>query len=434
MDPIWKIAFRNVIRHKKRTIITGIVMMVGIGLYIGYDSVLSGMDRLTIDSMIDYSSSWLKVRNPEYAAEAMGSPLDHGIPDPEAAMAAIRAAAPGISGMAPRTLFVAQASNYADAEPVIAAAVDPAADALVFEVARNVKEGAWLGGANAARAAGAAATPSSGRLGEVVVSRGIADDLGLKVGDGILISARTVYDNENADEYLVAGIIDGSATLAATASIYMAYADAKALLGESLPVTEINLSAPRAATLDAELAGAAKAAKAVEGALPSLEASPVGEFAKDYLALRQSKDKASFMLIVMILLIAAVGIVNTILMSVYSRVREIGVLRAYGMTPRDIVKLFTREGVIIGAVGSLAGLALGAAIDWYFVGTGLNIQKAFGNLDFGSIPVNATLYGEWKPAAFVTGLIFGIAVSWMAARIPAKRAGRLEPTEALRFV
>lgn len=136
----------------------------------------------------------------------------------------------------------------------------------------------------------------------------------------------------------------------------------------------------------------------------------------------------------MILLIAAVGIVNTILMSVYSRIREIGVLRAYGMTQKDIRQLFTREGLIIGALGSLAGLALGALIDWYFTAKGLNIAATFGNMDFGSIPVNATLYGEWRPQSFLVGFLFGTFVSWLSARIPAKRAARLEPTDALRFV
>jgi putative ABC transport system permease protein len=407
-------------RHKRRTIITGIVMMVGIGLYIGYDSVLAGMDRLTIDAMIDGSSSWLKVRTPEYAAEAAASSLEHGIADPVAAMAAMKAAAPGISACAPRTLFVAQASNYADAEPVVAAAVDPAADAEVFTAAAGVASGRWL------------ATAGGGH--EVVIAAGLAADLGLGPGDSILLEAHTMYDNDNADEYRVVGVVGDSASLAGTASVYLPYADARLLLGEALPVTEIDASAPRAGSLDAELKGSAAAAERVRAALPGLSVAPVGEFAKDYLALRESKSKASLMLIAMILLIASVGIVNTILMSVYSRIREIGVLRAYGMTPGDIRKLFTIEGIIVGTIGSVAGLAFGAAIDWYFVGTGLNIAAAFGNLDLGAIPVNATLRGEWRPASFAAGLAFGVLVSWLSARIPAKKAGRLEPTEALRFV
>jgi ABC-type transport system, involved in lipoprotein release, permease component len=423
MDTLWKIALRNVERNRKRTLITGIVLMVGIGLFIAYDSILAGMDRLAIDVMADYSSSFLKLRTNEYEANAAGTPLDYGIAEPELAMAKLKEAAPGISATTERTLFVAQASNYRDAEPVMAAAVSPATDAAVFAVAGDVKEGSWLSSSGSG---------SSGK--EVVIGAALAKELGLKLGDGILLSARTVYDNENADEFRIVGLISGDVSLSATASVYLSYAAAREFLGESLPVTEIDSGGPRASSLDVELAASDRAAKAASAALPNLHAAPIGEFAKDYLALKDSKQKGSYMLIIAILLIAAVGIVNTILMSVYSRVREIGVLRAFGMTPKDIKALFVREGIIIGAIGSAAGLALGAIIVWYFSSAGLSIAGVFGDLDLGSIPAAGTLRGEWRPAAFVIGFCFGIVVSWLAARIPAKRAAALEPTDALRFV
>jgi putative ABC transport system permease protein len=426
MDTIWKIALRNVVRHKKRTVLTGVVMMVGIGLFIAYDSILSGMDRLTIDSMVAYSSSYLKLRTPEYVADAMGTPLDHGIADPAAAMAAMRKAAPGLVEATPRTLFIAQASNYTDAEPVMAAAVEPATDARVFDVAKSVGQGSWLG------KGGATAEAGGGK--EVVIAQTLAKELGLKVGDSLLLTARTLYDNENADEFLIVGIVDKTASLTGTASVYIGYPAARTFLGEALPVTEIDASGPAAASLDAQISGSARSAGLVKAALPALAVDPVGFFAKDYLALRNSKSKGSLMLIAMILLIAAVGIVNTILMSVYARIREIGVLRAYGMTPKDIRRLFTREGLIIGAIGSVAGLALGALIVWYMASVGLNAGQVFGNVDLGAIPISSVLRGEWKPATFVTGFVFGVFVAWLAARIPAKRAGKLEPTDALRFV
>ncbi|MEI6387360.1 MAG: FtsX-like permease family protein [Spirochaetota bacterium] len=419
MGVLWKIALRNVLRHGKRTAITGIVMMVGIGLFIAYDSILAGMDRISIDTMIDYSSSYLKVRTPGYVSDALGLPLDQGIADPEAVMAAMLKADAGLSAVAPRTLFLVQASNYIDSSPQMAAAVDPLRDKEVFKVAAGVHEGSWL-------------RPTADR--EAVVAMSVARDLGLKLGDSILLSARTIYDNDNADEFRIVGLIDNTAGLSGTGSIYLSYPAARALLGEGLPVTEIDAAAARAASLDAELAGSARAASLLAAALPGMTSQGIGEFAKDYLALRDSKSKGSFMLIVMILLIAAVGIVNTILMSVYSRVREIGVLRAYGMTAGDVKKLFVREGLITGAAGSVAGLVFGGLLVWYMSSTGLSISGLFGNLDLGAIPVNAVLRGEWKPATFVTGFVFGLLVSWLAARIPAKRAAKLQPTDALRFV
>lgn len=419
MDPLWKIAIRNVLRHRKRTLITAIVMMVGIGTYIAYDAVLAGMDRLSIDTMVHFSSSWLKVRTPAYVADETGTPLDYGIPAPEAAAAAMRKAWPAITAVTPRTLFLGQASNYEDAEPVVSAAIDPLTDARVFDVAANVAQGTWFQAPGQARH-------------EVVVSADLARDLGLKVGDALLLSARTAYENDNADEFIVIGITDSGLSLAA--NLYMDYADARVFLGEGLPVTELDASAPRAANLDEELSRAAKAATAVQAALPGLRVQPVGDFAKDYLALRNSKSKGSFMIVLIILLIAAVGIINTILMSVYSRVREIGVLRAFGMSPKDIKRLFVREGLILGLIGSLAGLLMGAGFVAWLSTSGMRLASLFKGLDLGAFPTNGTLYAEWKPESFAIGLAFGLLASWLAARSPAKRAARLEPTDALRFV
>lgn len=419
MDTLWKIAFRNVLRHGRRTLITALVMMMGIGIYIIYDSVIAGMDRLSIDSMVDYSASWVKVRTSQYVAEETGTPFDYGIPDPEGATAAIRRTLPGAEGVAPRTLFLGQASNYSDAEPVLCAAVDPAADAKVFHLSANVAKGRWL-----------AAGPDPAK--EVVISADLSKDLGLGVGDSILLSARTVYDNENADEFSIVGVADSGLSL--QAGLYLPYPAAKAFLGEPLPVTELDVSAPRAANLDEELKAAAAGAKAVGAALPALVAQPIGDFAKDYLALRNSKQKGTFMIVIVILLIAAVGIVNTILMSVYSRVREIGVLRAYGMTAKDIKKLFVREGLIIGLIGSLAGLLMGGGFVAWLHATGLRLGSLFSGVDLGAYPTNGTLYAEWRPSAFVIGLVFGLVSAWLAARSPAKRAAKLEPTDALHFV
>jgi putative ABC transport system permease protein len=421
MDSLWKIAIRNVFRHGRRTAITCITMMVGIAIFIVYDSLLAGLDRVAIDTMVHYSASYVKVRTPAYIADERGTPLDHGIPDSEGAMAAIRKAAPSITAAAPRTLFIGQASNYQDAEPVLCAAVDPGLDPKVFDLAANVKQGNWL-------------PPAGAAAHDIVISAALARDLGLKLGDPLLLSARTVYDNDNADEFTIVGITDMGLTL--EANLYMGYTEARTFLGEPLPVTEIDTAAPRAPNLDAELAASAKVAAAIGPALRGLTAQPVGEFAKDYLALRNSKSGASFMIILVILLIAAVGIVNTILMSVYSRVREIGVLRAYGMTAKDIKKLFVREGLITGLIGSLAGLALGAGLVAWLDSLRISLGGLVkgNNVDMGGLPVNAVIRLEWRPSTFVVALVFGLVAAWLAARSPAKRAATLEPTDALRFV
>jgi putative ABC transport system permease protein len=419
MGTLWKIALRNVLRHKRRTIITAIVMTVGIGLFIMMDSMLVGMDRMTIDNMVDYTESSIKVRTPEYVSNLQGTPLDHGVPDAEIAMRKIMAADSHVTAVAPRMNFVASVSNYEDSIPVIATAVDPVRDGAVFKLPESLVKGIWLNKAPA---------------GSIVIGAGLAEELKVSVGDYLVLSASTAYDNVNANEYLIAGTLASPMPNINDAGVFMSFVDADELLGTSGFVSEIAVATHRAASMQTMLAESKTLATRIQAILPGLKVDSISDLASDYLAMRAMKGKFSYVMILVVLLIAGVGIVNTILMSVYARIREIGVLRAYGMSPPEIRRLFTIEGIIIGFVGSVGGVLFGMALVWYLIATGIPMGSLIGNVDMGGLPLNGTLYGEWNPATMLFGFIFGLVVAFIAARIPAKRAAKIEVTDALRFV
>jgi ABC-type lipoprotein release transport system permease subunit len=420
MGTLWKIAVRNTLRHTRRTIITAVVMTAGIATFIFYDSVLSGMDRMAVDNLADYTVSSLRIQNPAYVEDIAAAPLDKGLPHPEAVLAAL--AAEGLPGT-PRIRFVARLSNYEDEIPVMADAVDPVADASVFHVARSLTSGSWLTGAE---------------RNSVVLGAELAAELKVGVGDSIIVSAQTIHDTTNADDYTVTGLVRTPAPEVNRSGLFMALADARELLdapgggAAGGLVTEIDAAMPRAASLNAGLTAGNDVAARLRMVLPDAHVAPIGELAADYLALRSAKASYSYVIISIVLLIAGVGIVNTILMSVFSRVREIGVLRAYGMTARDILRLFTLEGLILGIIGSSLGVLCGVLLDILMIARGISLDSIGSSL-MGSLPVGGVLHGEWNPVAMGIGFAFGITVSLVAARIPARKAARLEPTAALRF-
>jgi putative ABC transport system permease protein len=418
METLWKIALRNTLRHRRRTIITAIVMMVGIAIFIMFDSVLTGMDRNTVDNMARFTTSYLKLRNPAYVDDIAGNPLDKAIAEPGKALAAVAAA--GFAG-APRLSFVARLSNYEDEIPVLAQGVDPGADAKVFDTAASVIEGSWL-------------DPAAPNANAVVMGANLAAELGLKIGDGIIASVQTLGEASNADEYIVVGLVRTPAPEINIAGLFMPLGAARILLDAPNIATEIDVRLPRAQRLDQDIANAAAAAKSLGSALPGLRADPLGDLVQDYLAMRNMKAKFSYVMILLVLLIAGVGIVNTILMSVYSRIREIGVLRAYGMTPKDIGRLFTLEGLAVGLIGSILGVLLGILLDYVMIRWGINIDKMMDASTMGSIPIAGIMRGEWNPKTMVAGFLFGMATALVAASIPARMAARLEPTAALRYV
>jgi putative ABC transport system permease protein len=417
MGTLWKIALRNTVRHARRTVITAVVMMVGIAFFVFYDSLLAGLDRMALDTIAEYTLSSLKIRAPAYVQDIQATPLDKGLAHPQEALAAV--AAQGLQG-APRIRFVARLSNYTDEIPVLADAVDPAADERVFKLAQAVTDGEWL----------SRAAPRS-----VVIGAELAHELSLKVGDTVLVTAQTVHDVTNADEYTVAGLVSTPAPEVNRGGLFIPLDDARVLLdtpaGPGALVTEVNVALPRAPSLAAALSQGEAVASRLRAALPAERTDPIGSLASAYLALRNAKAKYSLIPVIIVLMIAAVGIVNTILMSVFSRVREIGVLRAYGMTARDIKRLFTLEGLALGLVGSTLGVAVGALLDFILVARGLSLGSLSQSL--GSLPISGVLHGEWNPKIMIIGFLFGVVVSLIAARIPARRASRLQPTDALRF-
>ena len=413
------IAFRNVVRHWRRSLISATVLTVGIGMFIFFDSVLAGMDRMTIDSMVQFNDASLKVMTSEYYENRRTMPLSHGLERTAELAAEIAAALPEAT-TTPRTPFMAFASNRIDSLPALGYAIDPSTDSLVFKLENQIDTGSWFSAAPEEK--------------EILIGKLLARDLGLKENDWILLSARMTDDSLNADEYKIAGILDIPDMSLNESGIFMSYAEAKQFLGDDLPVTTLAVALPRPANLSKELGDSLASAAIIEKNHEGIRAVSIAEAANDYLAMRDMKAKYSSLIIFIVLLIAGVGIVNTILMSVYSRIKEIGVLRAYGMTSAHIRRLFSIEGLLIGLIGSSAALALGSLLVWWSVRSGIPIGDYFGVLDMGVIPMGDGLRGEWHPGTMVFGFLFGVAASWISARIPAAKAGKLEVTEALRFV
>ncbi|MCX8013929.1 MAG: hypothetical protein N3A02_06530, partial [Rectinema sp.] len=165
------IAWRNVRRHGKRTLITAIVLTVGIGIFIMFDSMLAGMDRITIDTGIDYDNASVSIRTKEYQEHADSQPLEYALGNISLIMEKLLALLPPGSTFTPRSRFYAQVSNYIDETPCLAIAVDPQRDASVFKTASSLTAGEWVSESKA------------------VLGSDIARDLRVHVGDWIALSA-----------------------------------------------------------------------------------------------------------------------------------------------------------------------------------------------------------------------------------------------------
>ncbi|OHD24721.1 MAG: hypothetical protein A2Y38_05825 [Spirochaetes bacterium GWB1_59_5] len=416
MGTLFKIAWRNVWRHGKRTALTIVTMAIGLGLYIGMDSMLKGMDRGGLDNIINLTDSSVRVTTTTYEEERGSFPLDYGIED-TASLESFIKKDPRVLAVSMRTRFVGSMSNGTDAIPVMAVALDPVADGKVFTLPEFV-DGVWFG---------------DGGERQVVLGKGLAADLGLKLGDWVTLSARTRYEAQNADDFRIVGLINSTAPAINYSGVYLGFDDAEEFLELEGLRTEVVVKMEHRVNLKDAMADSDGLAAAIAREYPEFSALSFGEVGRQFLELAKAKSKSIGMIIFVMMLIAGVGIANTILMSVFSRVREIGVLRAFGFAPKEISRLFLIEGGILGFVGSIAGMVVGLGLDLYMIYVGFPLESMFKGMDLG-LPIWGTLYGEWNPSQFAVILIVGVLVALISSRSPARRASRMEVTNALRFV
>ena len=136
---------------------------------------------------------------------------------------------------------------------------------------------------------------------------------------------------------------------------------------------------------------------------------------------------------VIIIAIAGVGILNLLLMAVYERTREIGVLGAMGLKPNKISLLFILEGIMIGLVGVVAGIVLGLMFNGFLMRVGLDFGDMSKAASYMAL-MQGRVYPTWGIEKLPMRVSMILLISALAALIPATEAGRREPAEALHFV
>lgn len=413
---ILKIALRNILRQKRRTILSSVTIAAGITVYILMNSMISGMDQGMVDNMVHLSTGALRISTKDYDENRQTLPLKYGINNFEMIWDAILTDT-RVSGVTSRTMFTGQLSNYSEVIPVACTIVNSISDRSVYDLQKYLR-GTWF-------------STQSER--EIILGKEIATNLGVKEGDYITLYALTKYDSRNADEFLIKGVINSPDPSINKSGCFITYNAANDFLDLEGLITEVDIALADRMSQNAYNKDVNGLEKALKIQFPQMSINSYTEIGAAFFQVSKTKGMFGFVFMVIILLIAAVGIFNTVFMSVYERIREIGVLRAHGMVPSDISRLFLLEGVITGIIGSVGGIITGAGLNFFLVVKGIPLEKMAGKIDTGQFPIWGTIYGVWNFDIFAFLLIFGILIAALASIIPARAAARFQVTRALRY-
>ncbi len=417
MGTITKIALRNLARHKGRTIRSAVTIGVALLFFILMDSVMAGLDRGAIDNMIELSTAAITVHTNDYEQEKKALPLDFGITNIQE-LEEIAGKDPRIIAIAPRTQFLGQVSNYEETAPVMGVVVDPLRDTLVFSLLQYL-EGEYF---------------SQNSRREVILGKNLADEMNVGPGDYITLYALTRYESRNADAFRITGVLNTTDPNINRGTAMIPYAAANDFLDLDGLVTGAKIALQRRVNAGDMIADAREVQAFLRSEISGVVVHTFADLGAGFLAMSKQKRSFGIALMAVILLIAAVGIFNSVLMSVYERVRETGVLRAHGMHAAEIMRMFALEGFFTGAFGSCIGVAAGFAANWAIVTFGYPLDSLAGNIDTAGMPVWGTIYGEWNAGAFVFAFVFGVLLSTLAGVLPARQAGAMPIIRALKFV
>jgi len=403
-------------RHRRRTFFSALTIASGMLLFITMDSMLAGMDRGAIDNMIALTSAALRIRTPEYAAEQDALPLDYGHKN-VAEITSFLKNRPQVKGVAPRTRFIGQLSVEGDLKPVVGTVIDPAADSTVFSLVESI-EGTYF-------------TADNGH--EIILGKKLADNIGVAVGGWITLYAQTRYEAHNADDFRVVGLLNTSDPVLNSSGVFMSYAAADTFLDLGGIVTDIMVGLHPRVNLHDFLRDAKTVKAEVKRQWPSLMVETCHEQEAGFFEISKTKRSFGMVYLVVLLLIAAVGIFNTVLMSVYERIRECGVLRSFGLRRGELTRLFLYEGFLTGIIGTTFGIIASLCSNLLLVTRGFPLDKMAGEA-MGDFPVWGVVYGQWNLGMWVTISLFSIGIATLAGLIPARKAGAMEITATLRFV
>ncbi|HMB01056.1 MAG TPA: FtsX-like permease family protein, partial [Spirochaetota bacterium] len=264
----------------------------------------------------------------------------------------------------------------------------------------------------------------------VMISSAAVKELGAELGDVISVMTRTPYDTRQLLRLRVTGIFEVPDPRVQLHYLFIPYSLAEKQLQAEGRAGEIAFKTPDDRN-QPYLSGMRQTVKTRLGS--GYQFKTWQELGHDYFTLARTKKGGTRAIIFLIFIIVAVGIINTMLMAVFERVREIGMLRALGMHDGSIILTFILEAIGIGLIGSAAGIITGILLNVHLIYYGIDFSEQFAGVEFG-YRTGMVFHGVWNVKMMFTALIFSTLCAALVSIIPARKAVRMPITTAVREV
>jgi len=402
---MFKIAFRNIFRQKRRTVLTVLTMLGGFTLSSISIAWSDGSYSRLIDMFTRNQLGHIQVHAQGY----LDRPSLYNTVDNYMQVGDQIGSTPGVVAWAPRVLSAGLLSIGEKTAGVKVTGIDPEREDATTRFDLKITGGEPL-------------TPESSK--KCLLGEGLAKTLKADLGDEAVIVSQGADGSIANDLYEVIGLVSTGDQMTDQRSFYLTLTDAQELLvleGRVHEIAVVGVDLDEVDQLAADLKASINNSE--------LQVETWRQVARGFYKAMQADRQGTWIMLFIIVLVVAVGVLNTVLMTVMERRREYGVLRAIGTAPGQVFRLVLAEVLVLGVISCVLGTMAAFAINYGLSSTGVKMLESF---TYGGV-VFDTLYSEINAHSYYIPGLCVIFSAMLVSLYPAAKAARIAPARAMRI-
>ena len=403
-------AWRNIWRNWRRTGIATLAIVLGLLLLVFMDGLYGGYDEAVFANAVRLYGGNLQVHAPGFRDRAHRLPL---LPLEDAdRIVQVAMANPDVLLASRRIRTSGFIKELGEIYPVTITGLEPSVEAPISLIAENIVAGRFL---------------EDGDEDMILIGIGMAEELGVDVGDRITLAGKSKNESIRQRTMTIAGLFSLGLPDAEKNLVFISLAEAGSLYNLRNQATEVAISLNTVGTEDMVISE-------LGPVLPGYEVDSWLTLNPEFPQVMDLSVAATTFFGFIVVAMACIGILNIMLMAVYERTREMGVLAALGMKERQVMWLFLLEGAMIGAVGAVGGCTLGWLAMLAFNMSGGYDMSSFTSAGEIYALMGDAFYATIDPISiFQMGLLL-VVMAVLASLIPAWQASRKEPADSLHHI
>jgi putative ABC transport system permease protein len=401
---ISKIAWRNILRNRRRSLILIISIAIGVIAMVLTDAVSIGMMQQMLTNQIGADAGYIQIHKKGYQSDPA---LKNSISDTAAISAAV-ATLNTPCKISERLRTFGLVSSAYNSSGVSIVGIVPQEEVQVTTVHQYIVKGTYL----------------SGNPGDIIISTATAEKLRVALGDKVVIMASRLDGSVGSEACRVVGLFETFDSGFDQTHVYIPLQTAQQMLGAPGRMSELVVNPVD--TKETE----AVANRLADGLPSGFEVLTYKQMLPLLVMQIQLYDQTIYFFYLIIAIALIFGIVNTMLMAVMERTHEFGVDMAIGMAHRRIFTMILTEAFYLGMIGTIAGLMISLAIYIPLAHSGWNLAMFSDSLK--SVGVGTTIYPVLNASSIINTTVIIPLSAVVGAIYPAFRAVKLQPVEAIR--